>query len=84
MSFTRAMELGSEQKASPNVMPTGPTMRTTVVDDAHLRDLANRCLLLSNNCYDLTAAAQLRVIASEIKVEAAGSETDVKPAPIHH
>jgi len=51
-----------------------------MVDEAHLRDLAQRCLWLSNNCYDLTAAAQLRVIASEIKVEAASTQ---KPTPIH-
>ena len=80
------MELGNGNKRpGPVVTADRPqTMRTTMADETHLRDLANRCLWLSNNCYDLTAAAQLRVIASEIKVEAASSETGMKHQPIRH
>jgi hypothetical protein len=49
-------------------------MRTTMVDQAHLRDLASRCLWLSKNCYDLTAAAELRRISTEMSAEAANSQ----------
>ena len=34
-----------------------PTGETTMADETHLRELASRCLWLSHNCYDLTAAA---------------------------
>jgi hypothetical protein len=44
-----------------------------MVDEAHLRDLASRCLWLSKNCYDLTAAAELRRISTEMTAEAANS-----------
>jgi hypothetical protein len=37
-----------------------------MVDENHLRQLASRCLWLSQNCYDLSAAAQLRLLASEL------------------
>jgi hypothetical protein len=45
-----------------------------MVDQNHLRQLANRCLWLSHNCYDLSAAAELRRLASELKEEASLSE----------
>ena len=52
-----------------------------MVDQTHLRDLARRCLWLSNNCYDLTAAAQMRAIAADIKVEAVESEKQIASEP---
>jgi hypothetical protein len=55
-----------------------------MVDAAHLRDLASRCLWLSQNCYDLTAAAELRrIISSEMNSEAADSQklADTRPLP---
>jgi hypothetical protein len=45
-----------------------------MVDEAHLRDLARRCLWLSKNCYDLTAAAELRRISTEMSAEATNSQ----------
>jgi len=54
-----------------------------MVDAAHLRDLASRCLWLSKNCYDLTAAAELRRISTEMNSEAADSQklADTRPLP---
>jgi hypothetical protein len=52
-----------------------------MVDQTHLRDLASRCLWLSNNCYDLTAAAQMRAIATDIEVEAVESEKQIGSEP---
>jgi len=38
-------------------------------------------LWLSNNCYDLTAAAQMRAIATDITVEAVKSEKQIDSEP---
>jgi len=59
-------------------------MRTTMVDQAHLRDLASRCLWLSKNCYDLTAAAELRLISIEMGAEAASSQKLPDAMPLPH
>jgi hypothetical protein len=58
-------------------------MRTTMVDAAHLRELASQCLWLSKNCYDLTAAAELRRISIEMNAEAASCQklSDTTPLP---
>lgn len=55
-----------------------------MVDETHLRDLASRCLWLSKNCYDLTAAAELRRISTEMTAAAADSRcrTDARPGRI--
>jgi hypothetical protein len=55
-----------------------------MVDEAHLRDLAGRCLWLSKNCYDLTAAAELRRISTEMTAEAADSAKLPGAMPLPH
>ena len=55
-----------------------------MVNEAHLRNLASRCLWLSKNCYDLTAAAELRLISTEMSAEAANSQKLADAMPLPH
>jgi hypothetical protein len=41
-----------------------------MADDTSLRKLASRCLWLSNNCFDLSAAAEMRAISLTMNAEA--------------
>jgi hypothetical protein len=55
-----------------------------MVDAAHLRELARQCLWLSKNCYDLTAAAELRRISTEMNAEAESSQKLSGTMPLPH
>jgi hypothetical protein len=55
-----------------------------MVDDISLRKLASRCLWLSNNCFDLSAAAEMRSISAAMKAEAAESERQALLRPREH
>lgn len=57
------------------------TMRTTMVDETSLRTLASRRLWLSNNCYDLTAAAEMRAISLRVSGEATETEHRAERSP---
>ena len=59
-------------------------MRTTMVDAISLRKLASRCLWLSNNCYDLSAAAEMRAISVAINAEAIESDRQALLRPREH
>ena len=59
-------------------------MRTTMADDTSLRKLASRCLWLSNNCFDLSAAAEMRAISLTMSAEAADAERQALLAPRAH
>ncbi len=59
-------------------------MRTTMVDDTSLRKLATRCLWLSNNCYDLGAAAEMRAISLTMTAEAAEAARQALLKPAKH
>jgi hypothetical protein len=59
-------------------------MRTTMADDTSLRKLASRCLWLSNNCFDLSAAAEMRAISVTMSAEAAESERQALLKPRAH
>lgn len=53
-------------------------------DDISLRKLASRCLWLSNNCYDLSAAAEMRAISVTMNAEAAECERQALLKPREH
>lgn len=55
-----------------------------MVDDISLRKLASRCLWLSNNCYDLSAAAEMRAISVTMTAEAVESEKQALLKPREH
>lgn len=59
-------------------------MRTTMVDAISLRKLASRCLWLSNNCYDLSAAAEMRAISLTMSAEAIESDRQALLRPREH
>ncbi len=59
-------------------------MRTTMADDTSLRKLASRCLWLSNNCFDLSAAAEMRAISVTMSAEAADAERQALLKPRAH
>ena len=59
-------------------------MRTTMADDTSLRKLASRCLWLSNNCFDLSAAAEMRAISVTMSAEAAETERQALLTPRAH
>ena len=42
-------------------------MRAGPVDGQYLRGLARRCRELSQNCFDLTVAGELRTLAEELE-----------------
>jgi len=55
-----------------------------MADDTSLRKLASRCLWLSNNCFDLSAAAEMRAISLTMSAQAADTERQAllkPPAP---
>ena len=53
-------------------------------DEANLRKLASRCLWLSNNCYDLGAAAEMRAISLTMNAEAAEAARQALLKPRDH
>jgi len=55
-----------------------------MADDTSLRKLASRCLRLSNNCFDLSAAAEMRAISVTMSAEAAESERQALLKPRAH
>jgi hypothetical protein len=52
-----------------------------MVDETSLRTLASRRLWLSNNCYDLTAAAEMRAISLRVSGEATETEHRAERSP---
>jgi hypothetical protein len=52
-----------------------------MVDETSLHKLASRCLWLSNNCYDLTAAAEMRAISLRARAEATETERLAERSP---
>ena len=59
-------------------------MRTTMGDETSLRKLASRCLWLSNNCYDLSAAAEMRAISLTMNAEVAEAARQALLKPGEH
>lgn len=55
-----------------------------MVDDTSVRKLASRCLWLSNNCFDLSAAAEMRAISLTLNAQAAESERQALLKPREH
>ena len=55
-----------------------------MADDTSLRKLASRCLWLSNNCFDLSAAAEMRAISLTMSAQAADTERQALLAPRAH
>jgi hypothetical protein len=55
-----------------------------MADDTSLRKLASRCLWLSNNCFDLSAAAEMRAISLTMSAEAAETERQALLKPPAH
>lgn len=55
-----------------------------MVDETSLRKLASRCLSLSNNCFDLSAAAEMRAISVTMNAEAVEAERRALLKPSEH
>jgi predicted RNA-binding protein YlxR (DUF448 family) len=53
-------------------------------DETSLRKLASRCLWLSNNCYDLSAAAEMRAISLTMNAEVAEAARQALLKPGEH
>ena len=64
---------------SESVTANGGTREGAMLDSQELKRLADRCYSASQKCFDLSAAAELRIIGDELSAKAIELERQSLP-----